>query len=130
MIAIFSGVLSLFGEIIDDDGDGSSRERGGGRGRGKEGVFLEREREIKIDYLSLFVPLLDDDDDGDGRFACLGVFAKVEFGDAALPYQRRRKWRRTEKGAGSSFLRISPFFLFQCRFDEAKKTAARFFECF
>ena len=134
MIAIFSGYLSLFGEIIDDDGDGSSGERGGGRGRGK---VLEREREIKRGYLSLFTSILDDDGDGllsappaPSQFPCLGFFAKAEFGDAAFLYQRRRKWRRTEKSAGSSFLRISPSFTFRCRFDEAKKTAARFFECF
>ena len=107
----------------------------------KKEYFLEREREIKRGYLSLSTSILDDDDDDDGdgllsappapsRIACLDFFAKAEFGDAAFLYQRRRKWRRTEKSAGSSFLRISPFFTFRCRFDEAKKTAARFFDCF
>lgn len=107
----------------------------------KKEYFLEREREIKRGYLSLSTSILDDDDDDDGdgllsappapsRFACLGFFARAEFGDAAFLYQRRRKWRRTEKSAGSSFLRTFPFFTFRCRFDEAKKTATRFFDCF
>ena len=105
----------------------------------KKEYFLEREREIKRGYLSLSTSILDDDDDGDGllsappapsRFARLVFFAKAEFDDAAFLYQRRRKWRRTEKSAGSSFLRTFPFFTFRCRFDEAKKTAERFFECF
>ena len=57
-------------------------------------------------------------------------FRRVGSIDAAFGCHRRRKRRRAKKNAGSRFLRFSPFFTFPHRFDEAKKTAARFFDCF
>ena len=55
---------------------------------------------------------------------------KVRSIDAAFWCHRRRKRRRAKKSAGSRFLRFSPFSILPHRFDEAKKTAARFFDCF
>ena len=59
------------------------------------------------------------------------VFSRtVRTIDAAFWCHRRRKRRRAKKNAGFRFLQLSPFFTFPHRFDEAKKTAARFFDCF